>query len=96
MPFKKGHKKEGGRKKGSLNRTNKEARELFIKIMNKEIDYIPEALEMVRTENQTKYLDILSKLFQYTMPKQIDIKSDGDKISGVTVTIVDATKDTGK
>lgn len=78
-----------GKPKGTQNKTTKEFRELFIAIMNGQIDYIGEALEKVRAESPAKYLDALAKLFQYTMPKQLDIKSDGEKITDVTVTYVD-------
>lgn len=86
---KKGTVKTGGRTQGTQNKTTKEFRELFIAIMNGQIDYIGEALEKVRAESPAKYLDALAKLFQYTMPKQLDIKSDGEKITDVTVTYVD-------
>ena len=87
-----------GKPKGTPNKTTKEARELFIAIMNGQIEYITDALEKVRTESPSRYLDAISKLFQYTMPKQIDIKSDGDKIGAIEVTIVNGekVKDTGE
>lgn len=86
---KKGTQKTGGRAAGTPNKTTKEFRELFVAIMNGQIEYIAEALEAVRLESPTKYLDALSKLFQYTMPKQLDVKTDGEKITDVNVTYVD-------
>jgi len=72
-----------GRPKGVPNKTTKQARELFVAIMNGQIDYIAEALEAVRQESPTKYLEALAKLFQYTMPKQIDVKTDGEPINTI-------------
>ena len=86
---KKGTVKTGGRKVGSPNKTTKEFRELFVAIMNGQIEHIAEALEAVKKESPAKYLDALAKLFQYTMPKQLDVKSDGEKITEVKVTYMD-------
>jgi hypothetical protein len=77
-----------GRKNGAPNKTTKEARELFISIMNGEIENVQEALSRVLEEAPSKYLDALAKLLQYTMPKQIDVTSDGDKITDVNVTYI--------
>jgi hypothetical protein len=86
-----------GRPKGVPNKTTKEARELFISIMNGEIDNIQDALRKVRDDSPTKYLDALSKLFQYTMPKQVDVSSGGEPITDIKVTYVDKLEgDNGK
>jgi hypothetical protein len=92
----KGSAKYGGRTKGTPNVTTKEARALFIQIMNNEIPNISEALTAIKAESPAKYVDALSKLFQYTIPKQLDIKTDGEKITGVNVTYIDNVKDTSK
>jgi hypothetical protein len=83
MSKSKGDPKSGGRKAGTPNRTTKEARELFVSIMNNEIDNIEEALKKVRDESPAKYLDAVAKLFQYTIPKQLDVTTDGDKINSI-------------
>jgi len=78
-----------GRPKGIPNKSTKEAREMFVKIMNGQIDHIAEAMEAVRKENPVKYLDVLSKLFQYSMPKQIDLTTGDEPINEVKVTYID-------
>lgn len=85
-----------GRPAGTQNKTTKEARELFIQIMNNEIPNVVEALNKLKGESPAKYIDALSKLLQYTMPKQLDIKTDGEKITDVKVTYVNNIEDTGQ
>ena len=97
MPFEKG--KSGnpsGKPKGSANKSTKEARALFVQIMNGQIEHIAEAMEAVREENPVKYLDVLSKLFQYSMPKQIDLTTDSEPINEVKVTYIDNIGDKGE
>jgi Na+-transporting NADH:ubiquinone oxidoreductase subunit NqrD len=92
----KGTAKSGGRKQGTPNKTTKEARELFVQIMNDEIPNIKEALQQIKAESPVKYVDALAKLFQYTIPKQLDVTSDGERITDVKVTYVNNIGDTGK
>lgn len=80
-PFVKGQAK--GKPKGAANKTTKEAKELFVDIMEGEIGRIKESLDHVRKENHGKYLEVLSKLFPYFIPKKLDISTpkDGLKIN---------------
>jgi len=88
MTFKKGDIKpvNSGKKKGSENVTTKKGRELFLDIMEGEIDNVKEALESVRKENPAKYLDVLSKLLPYFMPKLTDITTNGKEITNEKIT----------
>ena len=70
------------------NRTTKEARELFVSIINGQTDYIFDALEKVREDSPSKYLDIMAKLYQYVMPRQVDLTSEGESIKKVEVKYV--------
>jgi hypothetical protein len=79
----KGAAKSGGRKQGTPNRTTKEARALFVQIMNNEIPNIEDALKKIKAESPAKYIDALAKLFQYTIPKQLDVTSDGESINTI-------------
>lgn len=73
---KKGTPKTGGRKANSLNRTTKEYHELFVSIMNGQVDSIASALKKIEREDPEKYINALSKLFQYYMPRKTDVTSD--------------------
>lgn len=80
-PFVKGE--APGKPKGAETLVKKEARALFLSIMEGQVDNIEEALESVRIKDPAKYIELLSKLFPYFMPKHIDITSGGDQIKQV-------------
>ena len=90
MPFEKGKKKTGGRKKGIENRTTKEAKNILEQVLLGQVDNIKSALEKIKTKDPAKYLDACSKLFTYVLPKKTDITS-GDKPipKDINVTYVD-------
>lgn len=66
-----------GRPKGAQSKTTKEAKELFISIMQGEVSNIQDALTKVRKKDPARYLDTISRLFPYFMPKQLDITTEG-------------------
>lgn len=82
MTFKKGESgNPAGKPKGAEAKTTKEAKEIFISIMNGEIDHIQDSLDKIRKNDPAKYLDVLSKLFPYFMPKQVEINATGKIIT---------------
>lgn len=66
--------------KGALNRTTKESHELFMFIMNRQVDNIEGALVKLNKDDPEKYINALSKLLQYYIPRKTDITSDNEKI----------------
>lgn len=66
MPFEKGHKKLGGRKKGISNRYSDEVREIFKNQLFDELEQLPILLSKLEPE---KRLDVLLKLIPYILPK---------------------------
>jgi hypothetical protein len=80
MPAHKGHIKSGGRKTGTENKSTKEAKEILNKILFDELPNIKEALNEVRGKSKIQYLDILSKLLVYSLPKKTDLTTDDDKL----------------
>lgn len=77
-----------GKPKGAESKTTKAAKELFLSIMEGEVEFIQEALGKVRKVDPARYLDTLSRLFPYFMPKQVDVTTDGDKINGTPPPII--------
>jgi len=78
VAFKKGNTHGKGRPKGASNKVTKEARDLFVKIMNGEVGHIEDALDALRSESSEKYLKALSSLFPYFMPKQQELSVTTD------------------
>ena len=76
MAAHKGHVKEGGRKAGTPNRTTKEAKELLQKALFSQLENINTALTGLYKKDHAKYLDAISKLFVYVLPKKSDIGGD--------------------
>lgn len=67
-----------GRPTGSQNRTTKEAKEFLKQILFNEFDNIEKSLENARNESDSKYIDLLSKLLQYVLPKQEQTEHSGE------------------
>ncbi len=77
MPFKKGDKNinKSGRKQGSPNKTTKTARDLIALAIESQSEFIAPTLEIIREKDPVKYMQILSKLLDFIMPKQRDINT---------------------
>lgn len=69
----KGSAKTGGKTKGSENKVTKQAKELFVSILEGQVDHIQEAFDFVRAEDPAKYLDLFAKYAKYFVPAQIKI-----------------------
>lgn len=79
MPFKKGQSGNAkGRPKGATDKVTREARALFVQIMDGEVKHIEDALDALRQESSEKYLKALSGLFPYFMPKQQELSVTTD------------------
>ena len=90
--FEKGHKKYGGKGKGTPNRTTKEAKELLEQILFGQVDNIKEALDTVKEKDSARYLDACSKLFTYVLPKKTDLTSDDKPLQAAIPNITIKTK----
>jgi hypothetical protein len=66
-----------GKPKGAQAKTTKETKEALALIVQGEIDQITESLHKIRKEDPAKYLDLLSKLLPYVVPRQseLDLKA---------------------
>lgn len=77
--FKKGESK--GKPKGALNKTTKQAHELFMLIMNRQVPNIEDALLNIKNDDSEKYINALSKLLQYYIPRRTDVTSGDERIA---------------
>jgi len=66
-----------GRPKGIPNRTTKEAKEFLKNILYSEFDNIQDSLKNARAESDSKYIDLLTKLLQFVLPKQVEAEGKG-------------------
>jgi hypothetical protein len=77
MAFQEGN-KLGGRKPGSLNKTNEKIRETIAKLTDQKFHHLETAFESIREESPGKYIELYLRLLEYTTPKlrSIDTKLD--------------------
>lgn len=73
----KGSPKTGGRTAGTPNRTTKEAKDFLKQILYAEFDNIQASLKKAREESDSKYIDLLTKLLQFVLPKQVENEERG-------------------
>lgn len=67
--FEKGNKMGKGRPKNSVNRSTKEIRDLFSNLLQCNLDYVQESLDIIRVNQPQKYIELLLKLSEYVLPK---------------------------
>ena len=83
MAFQKG---EGGRAKGSPNKTGREIKEIYEQILKGNTFRIEESLLAVYNTNPGKFLDIMMKLSEFAVPKlrSVDTTFDVAEDSALT------------
>lgn len=74
----KGLPKTGGKAKGYTSEPVKKAQELFVSILEGEVDHLQNALQKVRLKDPAKYLEIYSKFAQYFIPKKTELSGSLD------------------
>lgn len=78
--FQKGNK---GKPKGAVNKATRKAKELFLEIMDGEVDNIKNSLDELRKKDKGRYLEVLSKFFPYFIPKKVEIDTPGEIVINV-------------
>lgn len=83
-----------GKAPGTLSHTTREAKVILNNILYGELENIRESLQEVRTKDHARYLDCVSKLLAYVIPRKTDLTTD-DKpvqpITGIQIIIDDTT-----
>jgi hypothetical protein len=69
-----------GRTAGTPNRTTKEAKEILEKLLYGQFEDIETALNQLKDEDPAKFIDAVTKLFGYVLPKKTDVTSGDEKI----------------
>jgi hypothetical protein len=67
--FKKGNKASKGRPKNAVNKSTKELRAAFKILLDNNLDELQETLDIIRTKNPAKYIELILKLTEYSLPK---------------------------
>lgn len=88
MAFLEGN-KLGGRKPGSLNKTNEKIRATIAKLTDQKFQHLDTAFESVREDSPGKYIELYLRLLEYTTPKlrSIDTKMELGETSIEKITI---------
>jgi hypothetical protein len=74
-----------GRPKGTPNKTTQEAKKMLEQLLFGRISSINDALDNLQQEDSGKYLDAVSKLFTYVLPKKTDVTSDDKPLKIVKI-----------
>jgi len=69
MPFDKNNKQGKGRPAGAKNQTSKQAKELYLKVIEGQSEHIEEAFNELRKKDVYQYLNTLNKFASYVIPK---------------------------
>ncbi len=67
-----------GRPKGSSNKITKEVRECVSQLLHEEVPKLKTALDEVRRESPSRYIELVAKLLPYVAPKLSSIEMTED------------------
>lgn len=81
--FVKGHEKKGGRKAGTPNKISKDARTILGDTLKNRLENIGEVLDKIK--DPSKYVDAVSKLLPFYMPKYQATTLNADTARNTTV-----------
>jgi hypothetical protein len=101
MPFEKGNRKSGGRRKGVQNKTTEEAKTIINRIVDKSLVWAEEDIEKIRKKDPIRGFELAMKLMEYAYPKlkAIDIKGTMDvnaKIDKIVIEVKNGTANTNE
>lgn len=92
MAFEKGKQKQGGRRRGTPNKTTEEAKTIINRIVDRSLSWAEEDIEKIRKKDPIRGFELAMKLMEYAYPKlkAIDIKGTLDvnaKIDKIVVEV---------
>ncbi len=80
-----------GRPKGALNKTTKEVREVLTSAISAEVPYMLECLERLRTKDEKAYLQAMTKLIAFVVPKPREIdENENEMIREITFNVIES------
>ena len=77
-----------GKQKGVIPKVNKQAKELFVGIMEGQTGKIEEALNDVFKKDKKGYLEVLAKFYPFFMPKKTEHSGSLETTGGLNLTVV--------
>ena len=81
MKFEKGHKKVGGKEKGTVNKTTAKAKELILLAIDEQSIHFNETMLLIKDTSPNEWAKIMVKLFDFVLPKKLDLTTQGEKIN---------------
>lgn len=81
MAFEKGHKKVGGKEKGSENKLTLATKELIFLSIDSQSIHFDETMCDIRDKNPIEWAKIMIKLMDFVLPKKLDITTGGKIIT---------------
>ena len=94
MAFQKGKKKEGGRTKGTPNKTTTQIKEMITQLVGNQMEKWPEVIDKLMKEDPAEAMKITGRLIDYVLPKQTKIDLEGElkhKVEKIVVEIKSGT-----
>ena len=94
MPYQKGHKKLGGKKKGTPNKATRDIKEAYRMLIETNIPNLSKWLERIAEKNPAQAIMIISDLSEYIIPKlsRTDLTSGDKPIQAQLPTVIIKTK----
>ena len=77
MPFQKGQKKTGGKKKGYTSKATENAREAIANLVDKNTPQMMKWLDEIAKESPEKAFDCMTKVMEYHLPKIARVEHGG-------------------
>lgn len=88
MPFKKGHKKVGGKTEGTQNKATKDIKEAYRQLIEKNLDNLTGWLEKIADKDPEKAIRIINDLSEYVIPKLARQELTGKVKQDIKTTLV--------